>query len=187
MGAPQRLHLPGHDVLSFELVVLDPTSFVAVVWGSDIATIRLRIGLCTVGDLLVSSPTGVLLLNDGKRLQHSAPQPLRRLHRQLRHRLRLPQEHPADQWIPSTVPSIPWTLGPPTRKPGAAESTPSVALQLHRHRSPSSCQLHSLLHRPILTIALTASQTGRPVGQWPKRRGVAKSTARAVRIKAVAV
>merc|ERR1712176_1362626 len=75
MGAPQRLHLPGHDVLSFELVVPDPTSSVAAVWGSDIATIRLRIGLCTVGDLLVSSPTGVLLRNAGKRLQHSSPQP----------------------------------------------------------------------------------------------------------------
>merc|ERR1712223_1188971 len=51
----------------------DPTSSVAVVWGSDIATIRLRIGLRTVGDLLVSCPAGVLLLDDGKRLQHSAP------------------------------------------------------------------------------------------------------------------
>merc|ERR1712241_684672 len=59
--------------LSFELAVSDPTSSVAVVWRSDIATIRLRIGLRTVGDLLVSSPTGVLLLNDGKRLQHSTP------------------------------------------------------------------------------------------------------------------
>merc|ERR1712242_111462 len=72
-SAPPRLHLPDHDVLSFELVVPDPASSVAVWWGSDIATIRLRIGLRTVGDLLVSSPTGVLLLNDGKRLQHSAP------------------------------------------------------------------------------------------------------------------
>merc|ERR1712113_499357 len=108
---------------------------------------------------------------------------LRRLHRQLRHGLRLqPQDrqHPADQWIPSTVPSIPWTAGPPTRKRGAAESTTSVAL------SPS-CQSHSLLYRPILTIALTASQIGRLVGQWPKRSGAAESTARAVRIKAVAV
>merc|ERR1712014_166743 len=110
-------------------------------------------------------------------------QHLRRLHRQLRLQ---PQDrqHPADQWIPSTVPSIPWTVGPPTRKRGAAESTPSVAL------SPS-CQFHSqshsLLYRPILTIALTASQIGRLVGQWPKRSGAAESTARAVRIKAVAV
>jgi len=72
-SAPPRLHLPDHDVLSSELVVLDPISSVAVVWGSDIATIRLRIGLRAVGDLLVSSTTGVLLLNDGKGLQHSAP------------------------------------------------------------------------------------------------------------------
>merc|ERR1712038_1105801 len=71
-SAPPRLHLPDHDVLSFELVVPDPTSSVAVERGSDIATIRLRIGLRTVGDLLVSSPTGVLLLNDGTRLQHSS-------------------------------------------------------------------------------------------------------------------
>merc|ERR1712060_300628 len=56
-SAPSRLHLPDHNVLSFELVVPDPTSSVAVVWGSDIATIRLRIGLRTVGDLLVSSPS----------------------------------------------------------------------------------------------------------------------------------
>jgi len=58
-------------VLSFELV-LDPISSVAVVWGSNIATIRLRIGLRAVGDLLVPSPTGVLLLNDGQGLRHSA-------------------------------------------------------------------------------------------------------------------
>merc|ERR1712060_263304 len=74
-STPSRFHLPDYDVLSFGLVVLDPISSVAVVWGSGIATIRLRIGLRAVGDLLVSSPTGVLLLNDGKGLQHSAPQP----------------------------------------------------------------------------------------------------------------
>merc|ERR1712004_275866 len=39
----------------------------------DFATIRLRIGFRTVGDFLVPSPTGVLLLNDGKGLHHSSP------------------------------------------------------------------------------------------------------------------
>merc|ERR1719492_472057 len=67
---PSRFHLPDHDVLSFELVAPDPTSSVAFVGVSDVATIRLRIWLRTVGDHLVSSPTGVLLLDDGKGLQH---------------------------------------------------------------------------------------------------------------------
>merc|ERR1711920_20253 len=66
-------HLPDHDMLSFELVAADPTSSVAVVRVSDVATIRLRVGFRTVGDYLVSSSTGVLLLNDGKGLHHSSP------------------------------------------------------------------------------------------------------------------
>merc|ERR1712014_68162 len=70
---PSRFHLPDHDVLSFELVAPDPISSVAFVGISDVATIRLRIWLRTVGDHLVSSPTGVLLLDDGKGLHHSSP------------------------------------------------------------------------------------------------------------------
>jgi len=60
-------------MLSFELVAADPTSSVAVVRASDVATIRLRVGFRTVGDYLDSSSTGVLLLNDGKGLHHSSP------------------------------------------------------------------------------------------------------------------
>jgi len=108
----------------------------------------------------------------------------RRLHR----RLRLPQDrqHPVDQWILSTVQLIPRTLGPPTRKHGAAESIIAVALQPHRR--PSSCQLRCLSHdRPILTIAPMVSQIGKQVGQWPRRSGAAESTARVVPTKAVGV
>jgi len=60
--------LPDYNVLSFELVAPDPTSSVAVVRDSDFAAIRLRTWLRTVGDHLVSSPAGVLLLDDGKGL-----------------------------------------------------------------------------------------------------------------------
>merc|ERR1712060_512397 len=69
----RRLHLPDYVVLSVEPVASDPTSSVAVVRDSDVATIRLRVGFRTVGDYLVSSSTGVLLLNDGKGLHHSSP------------------------------------------------------------------------------------------------------------------
>merc|ERR1712176_195760 len=69
-STPSRFHLPDHDLLSFELVAPDPSSSVAVVRDSDFSTIRLRIWLRTVGDHLVSSPTGVLLLDDGEGLQH---------------------------------------------------------------------------------------------------------------------
>merc|ERR1712060_514084 len=103
-------------------------------------------------------------------------QPLRRLLH-----LRQDRQYPADQWIPSTVQLIPRTLGPPIRKRGAAESTTAVALQPHRRRSPLSCQLHSLSDRPILTIALMASQIGKQVGVWPRRSGAAEPTARAAR------
>merc|ERR1719222_474319 len=65
-STPPRFHLPDYDMLSFEPVVPDPTSSVAVVRDRHFASIRLRIGFRTVGDLLVSSPTAVLLLNDGK-------------------------------------------------------------------------------------------------------------------------
>jgi len=108
----------------------------------------------------------------------------RRLRRQLRRRLSLPQ-HPAGQWIPSTVQLIPRTLGLPIRKRGAAESTTAVALQPQR-RSPLSCQPHNRSHQPILSIALMASRIGKQVGQCPRRSGAAESTARVVRIKAVA-
>merc|ERR1719350_1704646 len=72
-STPSRFYLPDYDVLSFELVAPDPTASVAVVRDSDFATIRLRIWLRTVGDHLVSSPTGVLLLDDGEGLHHSSP------------------------------------------------------------------------------------------------------------------
>merc|ERR1711920_731380 len=72
-STPPRFHLPDYDMLSFEPVAPDPTSSVVVVRDSDFATIRLRIGLRTVGDYLVSSPTGVLLFNDGKGLHHGSP------------------------------------------------------------------------------------------------------------------
>merc|ERR1712039_366590 len=61
------------DVLSFELVAPDPTPSVAVFRDTDFATIRLRSGFRNVGDYLVSSPTAVLLPNDGKGLHHSSP------------------------------------------------------------------------------------------------------------------
>merc|ERR1711933_346809 len=51
----------------------DPTSSLVAVRDSDFTAIRLRIGLRTVGDDLVSSPTGVLLLNNGKGLHHGSP------------------------------------------------------------------------------------------------------------------
>merc|ERR1712203_368750 len=110
--------------------------------------------------------------------------------RRLRLRLRRPpdRQHPVDLWIPSIAQLIPRTLGPPIRRHGAAETTTAAALQPHRRRSPSSCQFHSLSRRrPIRTIAPMVSQTGRPVGQCPRRSGAAESTARAARIKAVAV
>merc|ERR1719394_1718367 len=66
-------YLPDYDVLPFELVAPDPTSSVAVVRDTDVAAIRLRSWLRTVGDHLVSSPAGVLLLDDGKGLPHSSP------------------------------------------------------------------------------------------------------------------
>merc|ERR1719220_2225229 len=72
-STPSRFHLPDHDLLSSELVAPDPTSSVALVRDSDFATIRLRIWLRTVGDHLVSSTTGVLLLDDGEGLHHSSP------------------------------------------------------------------------------------------------------------------
>merc|ERR1711920_831879 len=73
LSTPSRFHLPDHDLLSSELVAPDPTSSVALVRDSDFATIRLRIWLRTVGDHLVSSTTGVLLLDDGEGLHHSSP------------------------------------------------------------------------------------------------------------------
>jgi len=128
---------------------------------------------------------------DGAAPQHSLlprlhPHHFRHPHRLRRRLRRLPQDRqlPADQWILSTAQLIRRTLGRPTRKSGAAESTTSVALQPH-HR-PLSCQPHSLSHQPILSIALMASRIGKRVGQCPRRSGAAESTARAARIKAVA-
>merc|ERR1712060_335536 len=69
-STPPRFHLPHYDVLSSELIASDSASSVAVVWASDFATIRLRFGFRGVGDSLVPSSTAVLLLNDGKGLQH---------------------------------------------------------------------------------------------------------------------
>merc|ERR1712060_1025970 len=84
---PQRFHLSDYDVLSFELVAPDPTPSVAVFRDTDFATIRLRSGFRTVGDYLVSSPTAVLLPNDGKGLHHSSPLHHFQHPRPLRHRL----------------------------------------------------------------------------------------------------
>merc|ERR1712203_792210 len=70
---PQGFYLSDYDVLSFELVAPDPTPSVAVFRDTDFATIRLRSGFRNVGDYLVSSPTAVLLPNDGKGLHHSSP------------------------------------------------------------------------------------------------------------------
>merc|ERR1712176_718208 len=72
-STPSRLYLSDYDVLPFELVAPDPTSSVAVVRDTDVAAIRLRSWLRTVGDHLVASPAGVLLLDDGKGLHHSSP------------------------------------------------------------------------------------------------------------------
>merc|ERR1712066_965636 len=49
------------------------TSAVAVFRDTYFATVRLRLGFRTVGDCLVPSPAGVLLLNAGKGLHHSSP------------------------------------------------------------------------------------------------------------------
>jgi len=118
------------------------------------------------------------------------------------HRLHHPLSHPPDRrhlvdlWIPSIALLIRRTLGPPIRRHGAAETTTEAALPPHRRhspspcrlRSPSSCQLRSLLrHRPIRTTALMVSPTGKQAGQCPKKNGAAKSMARVVRLKAVAV
>merc|ERR1712039_445810 len=113
------------------------------------------------GDYLVSSPTAVLLPNDGKGLHH---------------RGRLLRDPPAlqyllDLWIPSTAQLMSGTLGPPIRRTGAAEST--TAAGSHSH----------LPHRPIRTIAPMVSQIGKQVGQWARRSGAAESTARVVRTK----
>merc|ERR1711920_136936 len=88
---------------------------------------------------------------------------------------------------PPTPPSILRTLGLPTRRSGAAESTIAAALQPHRRCSPSSRQLRCRSGRPILTTAPMVSQIGWRAGQCLKRNGVAESTARAARIKAAAV
>merc|ERR1711992_276540 len=105
---------------------------------------------------------------------------------------RLPhdRQHPVDLWIPSTAQSILKTLGPPIRRSGAAGSTTAAALNQSscQLRSPLLCQLRSLSpDRLILTIAPMVSQIGKQVGQWQRRNGAAESTARVVRIKAVAV
>jgi len=105
-------------------------------------------------------------------------------HRRLRLRRPWRRRHPLlprALSIHSTVQSVPRTRGQRTKKGGAAEFITEDALRLflrqRQFRFRSSLQIHS--------IALLVSRTGRPVGRWPKRSGVAGSMAK-VAITAVA-
>merc|ERR1740129_1047186 len=69
----------------------------------------------------------------------------------------------------------------------AVVPSPALTPSSCQLRSPLLCQLRSLPDRLILTIAPMVSQIGKQVGQWQRRNGAAESTARVVRIKAVAV
>jgi len=60
-------------MLSLESVAADPASPLAFVRDLDIAPVRLRGWIRSVGDDVVSGPTTILLLNDGKGLHYGSP------------------------------------------------------------------------------------------------------------------